>query len=276
VSSKAFYKMTGSGNDFIFFDARSGQAKDFESPTSIAELAARGTGVGADGVVFLYNADGADIGIRYYNSDGSPASLCGNATLCTASLAGILGAVDPQGFTIATDAGIVRARIQGKLAEFDLPRVIDIKPKYDPIPVEPDEIRLGYVTASIPHVVIQVKDLDALDAIEIERRGPVVRHHPSLEFGANVNFVAQRPDGAWAIRTYERGVEGETLACGTGNVAAAILLKEWGLVPDSDQVVLYPKSGQPLTVTLCRDGDAWMPSLRGEGRLVFQGELVGP
>ena len=114
--------------------------------------------------------------------------------------------------------------------------------------------------------------VDDLASVDIIRRGRPVRFHASLEFGANVNFVAPRPEGGWAIRTYERGVEGETLACGTGNVAAAIMLKEWGLV-EGDQVVLYPKSGKPLTVTLCRDGDAWLPSLRGEGRLVYRGEL---
>lgn len=277
---RAFYKMTGSGNDFVFFDARTVWTHEVANdaraalgeealPDRIARICRRGTGVGADGVVFLLRSDPADIGIRYYNADGSLASLCGNATLCTTNLAVRLGAVDPRGFTIATDAGIVQARIRNGLPQFDLPAASDLVADFTAIDRMPGERRIGYVTAGVPHVVIQVDDLDRQDIVG---RGRPIRYTASVfPDGTNVNFVSQRPDGSWAIRTYERGVEDETLACGTGNAAAGILLSAWGEI--DDRVELLTRSGQVLDVGLCRDGGAWLPSLRGEGRLVFRGEL---
>ena len=89
--------------------------------------------------------------------------------------------------------------------------------------------------------------------------------------GANVNFVARRADGSFAYRTFERGVEAETLACGTGAVATAIMLADWG--ESGSETVLWTRSSLPLTVTLRREGDSWLPSLRGEGRVVFEGHL---
>jgi len=267
VSGRAFYKMTGSGNDFVFFDARTAPPGELETPASIAAISARGTGVGADGVVFLVNSSVADVGIRYYNADGSLAALCGNATLCTTNLAARLGAVNPDGFTIETGSGVVRARVRNGGAEFDFPEVSVVVPDYLDIPKIAGERRLGFALAGVPHVVIQVDDLDAVD---VPGRGRPVRFDPSLADGANVNFVAKGANG-WAIRTYERGVEGETLACGTGNVAAGILLNLWGETIGS--VTLMTRSGQPLTVGIARDGSYWRPTLRGEGRLVFTGEL---
>src|SRR5829696_2465194 len=102
--------MCGSGNDFVFYDARDEPPGPLESVELIERMCARATGIGADGVVFLERSDVATIGIRYFNSDGSRASLCGNATLCTTRLAVELGAADPSGFTIATDAGVLNAR----------------------------------------------------------------------------------------------------------------------------------------------------------------------
>jgi len=102
-------------------------------------------------------------------------------------------------------------------------------------------------------------------------RGPELRRHPALADGANVNFVARRRDGAFTYRTYERGVEAETLACGTGAVATAIMLSSWG--ESGHETTLWTRSGLPLIVTLARDGLSWLPSLRGEGRIVFEGLL---
>ena len=104
-------------------------------------------------------------------------------------------------------------------------------------------------------------------------RGRTLRTHAAVRpHGANVNFVARRADGGWTIRTYERGVEGETLACGTGAIASAILLNVWGL--SADETPLLTRSGRVLTVKLERSGGAWRPTIRGEGRLVFAGELL--
>lgn len=267
---RRFYKMSGSGNDFVFLDGREPGTAAFETPEAIQALCARGTGVGADGLVVL--EDGrpeADVRIRYYNTDGSRAELCGNATLCTSNLAVRLGMVDPSGFTIATDSGVLRARIRDGLPEFDAPVVTDAAPAWTGEPGEGDEMRLGYATVGNPHVVVRVPDVERADVVG---RGRVLRHAPALPKGANVNFVSQDASGAWRIRTFERGVEGETLACGTGTVATAVLLRSWG--EGGEDVALQTRSGRTLHVRLERRGDAWVPSLRGEGRLVFTGEIA--
>jgi diaminopimelate epimerase len=116
-----------------------------------------------------------------------------------------------------------------------------------------------------------VVELAEVESAPVTERGLQLRHHPKLRDGANVNFVAKRPDNAWTYRTYERGVEAETLACGTGAVATAILLAEWG--ESAAETVLWTRSGLPLTVSLERKGSSWLPSLRGEGRIVFEGNL---
>lgn len=267
---RRFYKMSGSGNDFVFVDARHEPAGELESTAAIRALCARGTGIGADGLVVLEQGDGGesgDVRIRYYNSDGSHADMCGNATLCTANLSVRLGAVTPNGFTIGTDGGVVHARIRDALPEFDLPPIEDATPRWDAQEPTRGELRLGYATVGNPHVVVRVSDVERVD---VEGRGSALRHARALPRGANINFVGAGADGVWRIRTYERGVEGETLACGTGTVATALMLAEWG--EGSDEVALETRSGRMLTVRLARLGDAWLPSLRGEGRLVFTGE----
>lgn len=263
---RAFYKMTGSGNDFVVFDSSAGPFGDLESPAQIVALCARGTGIGADGAVFIEPSGRNSVRMRYYNADGSRADLCGNATLCTARLAAELGLVSGE-FTVETDAGSLKARIRDGLPEIDLEPVTGLEPEAKALAAEPGEERIGFAVAGVPHVVVRVPDLEQID---LDRRGGQLRRHPSLSQGANVNFVANRGSG-WAYRTFERGVEGETLACGTGAVATAVLLAKWGL--SGDETALATRSGKPLTVRLRRDGDLWYPSLRGEGRIVFQGTV---
>ena len=268
LEGQGFYKMTGSGNDFVVFDASDGAARDFENEETIRSLSARGTGIGADGVVFVEKAGAGDVRMRYYNSDGSEAALCGNASLCSTRLAVELGLAQAGGFVLHTAAGALKARIRDGLPEVDLEAVRDVKPDASELGKKPGEARLGYACAGVPHVVIEIADLEAAD---VTGRGPELRYHPGLVEGANVNFVAKRPDGNFAYRTYERGVEAETLACGTGAVAAAILLASWG--ESAKETTLWTRSGLPLIVTLRRDGDGWLPSLRGEGRIVFEGSI---
>ena len=263
-----FYKMTGSGNDFVVFDASDGAGSAFENSEAIQRLAARGTGVGADGVVFIERSGGSDVRMRYYNSDGTEAALCGNASLCSTRLAVELGLADAGGFILHTAAGALKARIRDGLPEVDLEPISEVRPNASDLGLKPGERRLGFARAGVPHVIVDVQDLELAD---VTGRGPELRRHEALVDGANVNFVARRPDGSWGYRTYERGVEAETLACGTGAVAAAILLQTWGETGGS--TTLWTRSGLPLTVTLRKDGSAWLPSLRGEGRIVFEGRL---
>lgn len=265
--NRAFYKMSGSGNDFVFFDLSDGPADMLETPDAVRALCARGTGVGADGVVFLTPATDESFAMRYYNSDGSVGELCGNATLCAVRLANELGIVSSDEVAISTDAGVVAARMVAGLPEIDLAPVTEVSGELREIERLDREKSLGFARAGVPHVVILDGDVSTADVIG---RGSRIRRDPSLRDGANVNFLSPGGDG-WHMRTYERGVEGETLACGTGAVASAILLAEWGRA--TSPVRLVTRSGRILEVRLRREGDAWCPSLRGAADLVFAGEL---
>ena len=265
-AGRPFFKMTGSGNDFVIFDARSEPAGELERPERIQALSARGTGVGSDGVVFIDPSSRADYYMRYYNSDGSRASMCGNASLCSARLAVELGLVDPAGFSFESDAGVYRARIRDGEPEIDVDAIEIVQPEL-PLGRVDGERKLGYAVAGNPHYVVFC---DSVAGVDVEGRGRELRMDPSQPEGANVNFVSREPEG-WAIRTYERGVEGETLACGTGSVASAILLTTWGEARSG--AIFRTKSGRRLTVSLRKDGTRWLASLRGEGRLVYRGEL---
>ena len=268
IEGQRFYKMTGSGNDFIVFDATAGDVSHLENAETIRSLSARGTGVGADGVVFVEKAGEGDVRMRYYNSDGSEAALCGNASLCSTRLAVELGVAQGGGFLLHTAAGSLKARIRDGLPEVDLEPVRDVRPEATELARKKGEARLGYACAGVPHVVVEVSDIEAAD---VTGRGSELRHHPALSEGANVNFVSRRSDGSFTYRTFERGVEAETLACGTGAVATAILLSSWG--ESARETVLWTRSGLPLTVSLRHEKDAWLPSLRGEGRIVFEGRI---
>jgi diaminopimelate epimerase len=267
--------MSGSGNDFVFFDERAGRGERPRTAAAIAALCDRRHGVGADGVVYLEPAAGdAALRMAYYNSDGSRASMCGNAALCTTRLAVWLGAAPGDGFAIESDIGRLTVRIRDGLPEVDLAAVRDLEPSVAAIPLAPGEERVGFAVAGVPHIVVHTVDAAAVPLAE---RGPELRSHPSLlPAGANANFVSAAGDGRWRMRTFERGVEAETLACGTGAVASAALIRAWGLVPSAaDAVELVTRSGRTLGVRFTAAGAGGMiPSLRGEGRIVFRGELL--
>ncbi len=265
--NRTFYKMNGSGNDFVFFDLSDGEAPELENGAAIRALSARGTGVGADGVVFIRPKSESAFSIRYYNSDGSLGELCGNATLCATRLAHEIGLVSASEVSIATDAGVVVARMADGLPEIDLAPVYEVQLEATSIPRLDREQALGFARAGVPHIVIVDSDVQTADILG---RGSRIRRDKSLRDGANVNFVSKDQDG-WVTRTYERGVEGETLACGTGAVAAGILLIEWGRA--LSPVSLRTRSGKSLEVKVRRNGNTWYPSLRGSAEIVFSGEL---
>lgn len=277
-----FTKMTGSGNDFVFFDGRLTPLDRVTSPEVIRRICNRNNGIGADGLVVLEpTGDGADVTIHYFNSDGSPADLCGNATLCSTTLAAQLEMASPVGMRLATGAGVISSRLTGhgpgQLPEIDLQPVTDVRPTLD-IKRASGEQAIGLAVAGIPHLVVLCDDAEA---VPLRERGPVLRHHASLgPAGANVNWVSRQPDGRWRYRTFERGVEGETLACGTGAVATAVLLGAWGLAV-GPVVTIVSSSGRPLQVRVPASDGAnaeeqgrGQPSLRGEGRVVFRGVIA--
>ena len=268
-----FYKMTGSGNDFVMLDGRENRLEDWP-PQRIAAVCARQTGVGADGLVILTPEGDARVGMRYFNADGSFAAMCGNAALCSTRLASRLGLAPAPGMTLLTPAGEVRSRCvgTGNEAEINLPAVEPLRRIEGVCRAGEHQAWLGLV--GVPHLIVLVDDVDRLDILA---RGRELRFDPAMgPEGANVNFIS--PPVAhgkpWLIRTYERGVEGETLACGTGTVAAALLLVQVGRT--HLPLVFASRSGSLLSVratptTAGGFDDVW---LQGEGRSVFDGILA--
>ncbi|HEY0930242.1 MAG TPA: diaminopimelate epimerase [Gemmatimonas sp.] len=270
-----FVKMTGSGNDFVFFDGRTTPIDLVTSPEAIKSICNRYNGIGADGLVVLEPlSHDADVRVHYYNSDGTPADLCGNATLCSTALSARWGLADASGMRLSTGAGLINSRLD-HLPAISLQPVTDIREEIG-VPIEMTQgNRVGFAVAGIPHLVILCDDADAVD---VAGAGPSLRWHPSTgAAGANVNWVSPRADGSWRYRTFERGVEGETLACGTGAVATAVLLSAWGLSTEPSTTI-RTSSGRDVEVSLETLSEAgvrgFRPTLRGEGRVVFEGSIV--
>ncbi|HEX6616903.1 MAG TPA: diaminopimelate epimerase [Gemmatimonadales bacterium] len=265
------YKMTGSGNDFVMLDGRTARPEAWP-PERIAAACDRRSGVGADGLVILVPEAAGTVRMHYWNADGSRAAMCGNAALCSARLAVHLELVPPGELRLLTDAGEVRACAPagGELAEIGLP---GFEVAGSPAGPEPElgEQWIAFATVGVPHLVVRVGDVERVD---LPGRGRSLRYDPRLgSAGSNVNFVSPGGAGApWLIRTYERGVEDETLACGTGTVAAgiALALREEVTLP----VTFRSRGGQPLVVHATLDGPrahgVW---LGGQGRLVFRAVL---
>jgi len=278
------YKMTGSGNDFVMVNARVSAPADW-SPEDMQALCARGTGVGADGVVFV--GPGSRPGAArmiYYNADGSHAAMCGNAALCSTTLAVHLGLGSPDGMDLETDAGTYRSRVAepgGGRAELHLAPVEPPAP-LPGLALAPGERQAVLGRVGVPHLIVLLDD--DVDDVNLMRRGAALRFDPALApEGANINFIsagdAEGDGGAgaaaiWRMRTYERGVEAETLACGTGAVAAGCAIQEWGLgrLP----INIQTRSGRLLGVRATKNAsgrydDVW---LAGEGRMVFRGVIT--
>jgi len=266
-----FYKMSGSGNDFLMFDGRYVECSAF-TPEAIRRLCDRRMGAGADGVALLdpKAPAGVHFVFHFWNSDGSVAPMCGNGALCATRLATLIEIGPADGpVRFATAAGLHEGSVRDGRPSIRLP---DCPPAQAvQVAVEPGERDPHLMTPSVPHLVILVDDVEG---VELERRGPPLRSDPALGAGgANVNWVSAAAKGTFRMRTYERGVEGETLACGTGAVACAAVLAEKGLA--KPPVKVWTRSGLPLEVSWERKPSALTSiQLSGEGRMVFRG-IVG-
>lgn len=267
------YKMCGSGNDFIFADGRRTPLTDWPA-TRIRRICHRRLSLGADGLVVLEPGAGPSaVRFHFFNSDGGRAAMCGNAALCATRLSAWLGLAPAEGMQLETDAGTYSTRClpEADRAEIGLGAVAEVsRPELEP---GPGEGQIAFAVVGVPHLIVAVDDLEAVD---LPNRGRELRTHPAVgPQGANVNFVGRRRE-AWGMRTYERGVEGETLACGTGAVAAAAALHSLGLaeLPWSVRTA----SGSILTVSGSPPDDSGSTILTdvflaGEGRLVFRAVL---
>lgn len=264
-----FWKMSGSGNDFVFVDGIADRVSGHRAadPDFVRRVCTPHTGVGADGVAVFYPSANEDFRLDYFNKDGSVGELCGNASLCATRLSVELGHADASGLSFETLAGVIRGRVVDGRPEIDLQPVQDLRADAA-ISRQGGERLLGFANTGVPHLVVRTEELRT---ILLGDRGPELRFHPSLKAGANVNWVARDASGRWGMRTFERGVEGETLACGTGAVACAALLRAWG--ESGDATDLVTRSGQVLSVRFrVAEGQLW-PTLAGEGRIVFEGVL---
>lgn len=271
LRDRAFMKMSGSGNDFVVLDAIAEPLGGLPGPEVVRALCARGAGVGADGLVVLARSTDAAARMIYFNRDGSRGEMCGNAALCCTRLAAELGHAGGTEFRLETDSGLLRAGIADDGRPWiELPAVAELATDAG-LEARPGERRIGFARVGVPHLVVLWDP--ALGEPDVERRGAELRHAPSLRDGANVNFVIPSPGGSpWRVRTFERGVEGETLACGTGTGACAALVRAWGLT-SAGRLTFESRAGLPLTVDLPEGADGIRPRLHGEGRLVFMGRL---
>lgn len=262
----AFAKMAGAGNDFVVIDNRGGAVADASELTR--RICTRRLSVGGDGLILIEPSARATFRMRYYNSDGSLGEFCGNGTRCAARFAFLSAIAEPR-MTIETDAGIVDAEIGA-----DDRVTISLPPPQGfradrPLAVGATTVRGSSITVGVPHYVIYAGD--DLWKRDVETLGRAIRRHPEMQpAGTNVNFVSVRDAGSIEVRTYERGVEAETLACGSGVVAAVTVSALLGKV--RPPVSVLTRSGITLEVSMTlAGGEARDVRLAGDARVVFRG-----
>jgi diaminopimelate epimerase len=262
-----FMKMNGAGNDFVMLDNRTGDVR--LGPSDIARLCDRHRGVGADGVLVLEPpTNGADFRMRYYNADGGEAEMCGNGARCFARFAGRVAGAG-ENVTFETPAGVIAAALEGERVTLQMSEPKDLRLDVS-VSVNNEEIHCHYVDSGVPHVVVPVS---AIANVDVRTIGAALRHHPEFApRGANVNFLERRGDNAIAIRTYERGVEDETLACGTGVVASALTFAATENITSPVSVLV--RGGDELQVGFNRAGDSFTDvTLSGPADFVFEGTV---
>ena len=237
-----FMKMSGSGNDFILIDHREALLKEDRLKDFIRKVCRRRISVGADGLILIERSQKADFKWRFYNSDGSEAEMCGNGGRCAARFAYLKGIVGPS-LKFETLAGILSAQVDGKKVKLEMTKPFGLKLD-EAIFLNGEKQIISSINTGVPHTIIFVEDLDGID---ITRIGRAIRFHPNFApSGTNVNFIRVGKGSQLSIRTYERGVEDETLACGTGAVASALVAAFKGLV--KSPVLIKTKGGEVLTV----------------------------
>ncbi len=260
--------MSGSGNDFIIVDNRNKIVDEIDLPNFIAKACRRKMSVGADGFILVENTDAADFKWRFYNSDGSVAEMCGNGARCVARYAYLTGIAGPD-MSFETQAGIVQAHVAGERVKVKMTDPLDLKLDY-PIELKNSSLSISSVNTGVPHVVI-VKD--SIDTVEVVKVGREIRfNHRFAPAGTNVNFVCHLKDNIIKIRTYERGVEDETLACGTGAIAGAIVMACRKKL--KSPVNVLARSGGYLNVFYQENDSKYQDIyLQGDARIIYKAQL---
>ncbi len=264
-----FYKMSGCGNDFIIIDNRCPVIEEKDIAAFIVSVCRRKMSVGADGVILIENSDTVDFKWRFYNSDGSVAEMCGNGARCVARFAYLNGITGPD-MAFETLAGIVSASV----SEAGLVKIKMTDPRNlaldRPLVLKGGSRAVSSINTGVPHVVMVVDDIQGTPVKEMGRE---IRFHPDFApAGTNANFVAVQPDNIVAVRTYERGVEDETLACGTGCVASALITaRKFGL---PSPVTLLTRSGGNLRIYFNQSQDTYTDVyLEGDARVIYRAAL---
>ncbi|MGP8153297.1 MAG: diaminopimelate epimerase [Smithella sp.] len=263
-----FYKMSGSGNDFIIIDNRDLSLNVGDLPNFTRRVCARKISVGADGLFLIEPSKSADFKWRFFNSDGSVAEMCGNGSRCVARYAYLKGIAGKK-MSFETIAGIISAEVKDDVVKVKL---TDPSPLNAKIKIEADgqEFTLDSIDTGVPHAVVFVDDLDNCD---VHNHGRRIRRHESFQpKGTNADFVKVINRHKMKVRTYERGVEGETLACGTGVVASVLAAAGRGLVDSPVDVTV--QSGEFLRVYFTGENEKFQEIyLEGKVKIVYQGLL---
>lgn len=265
-----FYKYSGHGNDFVIVDNWDGQVPEKDMAKISRFMCRPKFGIGADGVVFIIaGPDEVDFAWRFFNADGSEPDMCGNASRCAAHLANTIG-IAPAEMSFKTKAGVVEAVVSDRLVKVQMPK---IGRQEGAALVEAEGLSLTYyrLNTGVPHAVAWVEDLENVNVFKIGRT--VRRHQAFAPEGANVNFVKILGPDKLTLRTYERGVEDETLACGTGAVAAAMLATFQGLVSASS-IICQTRGGDDLIISF--EGPLAAPEkvfMEGKVRYLFSGQV---
>ena len=272
-----FTKMNGAGNDFILIDNRAGDIR--LNRNQIARLCDRHRGIGADGILLLENSsDHADFRMRYFNADGGEAEMCGNGARCFARFANKAARANNK-ISFETPAGVISAELAGDLVTLQMTEPTNLRLNI-PLRIGAEDRIVHFLNSGVPHVVIPVTNLDEVD---VSRHGSAIRHHEMFSpKGANVNFIEKRGVDTIAIRTYERGVEDETLACGTGVVASALVFASTENVKAPIAVIArggdelrvgFDRTGPPAQSSGAADKQFRNVTLTGPAEFVFEGTI---
>jgi diaminopimelate epimerase len=264
-----FSKMVASGNDFVVIDNLHASCV-MRHASSVKKICDRKYGIGADGLLVLEKSKKADIRMRIFNADGSQAQMCGNGARCVALYCIKKERGDNGGqLEIETRAGIINAEVAEGVVKIRLTDPKGIKLDL-PIRVFGRTLKVNFINTGVPHTVIFVEGLDKINVFDLGRQ---IRFHKQFApAGTNVDFVEVIKNDYLRVRTYERGVEDETLACGTGSVASALIFASRYCLLVT-QISVHTQSGEILKVYLERYNnnfhDVW---LEGKARIVYQGE----
>jgi diaminopimelate epimerase len=241
-----FYKMTGAGNDFIVIDNRKRIVDHNHCHDFVRGVCRRGVSAGADGVILIENDPDADFRWWFFNSDGSEPEMCGNAARCAARFAYLTGIVDNPRMSFRTGAGLVSAELWDTRVKVQMPGPMDLRQNLK-IETKGRSFALDFINTGVPHAVCFLEDKKEFETINVAGFGRALRTHDSFKpGGTNVNFAFVENSRHMSVRTYERGVEGETLACGTGAIASALLAAVRGKAESPVEVRV--RSGETLTI----------------------------